>query len=164
MIRAAAIAAGPDLASDNAPPTQPEILAAVERIVTSPQMRGAPCLVAFLRFIVERALAGRPWQIKSYTIAVEALGRAPSFDPQIDPIVRVEAGRLRSALAHYYGSVGRDDPVVLYLPRGGYVPVFRHAGARTALAGRHCTACASACTTCAVNSRRSRPRSRWRRC
>jgi hypothetical protein len=88
-------------------------------------LRGAPRLVAFLRYVVDRTLAGRCAEIKSYTIAVEAFGRAPSFEPQADPIVRVEAGRLRRALDHYYASEGHNDPVIIELPRGCYVPRFR---------------------------------------
>ena len=62
--------------------------------------------------------------LKGYTIATEALGRDDNFDPQIDPIVRVEAGRLRYALEHYYSNGGAGDPVVIELPRGSYVPTF----------------------------------------
>jgi hypothetical protein len=107
------------------PPGDAEIRAALERIATSQQLRGAPRLVAFLRYAVERTLAGRSSQIKSYTIAVEALAREPSFDPQTDPIVRVEASRLRHALARYYGGDGRDDPILIDFPRGSYIPLFR---------------------------------------
>jgi len=106
------------------PPNSAEVRAALERIAGSLQLRTSPRLVAFLRHVVERTLAGRCAEIKSYTIAVEAFGRNPSFDPQADPIVRVEAGRLRHALAHYYADAGRNDPLVIELPRGSYVPLF----------------------------------------
>src|ERR1044072_8595836 len=66
-----------------------------------------------------------PERIKGYTIAVEALGRAENFDPQADPIVRVEAMRLRRALTRYYENGGKHDPVVIALPLGNYVPMFR---------------------------------------
>jgi hypothetical protein len=82
--------------------------------------------------VVERALAGRGAEIKSYTIAVEALGRDPSFEPEADPIVRVEAGRLRQALALYYAGAGSTDPVIIELLRGSYVPKFRPRGTATA--------------------------------
>jgi hypothetical protein len=104
------------------------VRASLERIVTSRRWRASPRLAAFLRYVVERTLAGENRQIKSYTIAVEALGRDPRFDPQTDPIVRVEAGRLRRALSHYYAGDGRDDPIVIELPRGCYVPHFRQRG------------------------------------
>jgi hypothetical protein len=93
--------------------------------VASRAFRSAPKLSAFLRFVVERTLAGDAAHIKGYTIAIEALGRDESFDPATDPIVRVEAGRLRRALARYYAEDGRDDAIVIELARGSYVPTFR---------------------------------------
>lgn len=63
-------------------------------------------------------------RLKAYTIATGALGRDKDFDPQIDPIVRVEAVRLRGALKHYYTNDGRNNPLIIALPRGSYVPVF----------------------------------------
>lgn len=95
------------------------------RIVASATFRSAPRLAAFLRFVVEKALAGQTDRIKGYTIGVEALGRAESFDPRTDAIVRVEAGRLRRALTRFYAGEGADDPVVIELPLGRYVPNFR---------------------------------------
>jgi len=102
-----------------------DIRAALERITASPDFDKSPQLVSFLRFVVGATLAGRSRQIKAYTIATDALGRDARFDPQADPIVRVEAGRLRRALARYYANGGREDPIAIELPRGGYVPVFR---------------------------------------
>ncbi|HVX91599.1 MAG TPA: hypothetical protein VG985_00100 [Xanthobacteraceae bacterium] len=101
-----------------------EIREACTRVVASPAFRASPQLSAFLRFVVEATLSGQSERIKGYTIAVEALGRDADFDPQTDPIVRVEAGRLRRALERYYGETGADDPVAIELPRGSYVPVF----------------------------------------
>ena len=100
------------------------IRAELERILSSDGFRAAPQLSSFLSFIVERAVAGRASELKGYTIAVEALGRPADFNPQIDPIVRVEAGRLRRALAQYYTREGQADPVQLSMPVGGYSPVF----------------------------------------
>jgi hypothetical protein len=78
----------------------------------------------FLRFVVEAAIEGRAGEIKESVIGVEVLGRSPSFDPKTDPIVRVEAGRLRARLNTYYQSEGKVDPVLISLPKGGYVPEF----------------------------------------
>src|ERR1700733_15811523 len=86
--------------------TAEEIRAAVERVVTSSSFRRSPQLVAFLRFVVESVLGGKAGYIKSYTIGIEALRRREDFDPQTDPIVRVEAGRLSRALASYYAAEG----------------------------------------------------------
>ena len=79
-------------------PDADEIRATLERMAASEAFRGSPQLVAFLRYVVEARLRGTQDRIKGYTIAVEALGRADDFDPQSDPIVRVEATRLRRAL------------------------------------------------------------------
>lgn len=103
---------------------QREVRAALERVLASADLCTSPRLGAFLRYVVESTLAGRAEQIKGYTIAVEALGRAPTFDPQSDPIVRVEATRLRRALQNYYNTAGLADPVLIHIPKGGYVPRF----------------------------------------
>ena len=97
----------------------------LKRVLESSCFRGSLRLTNFLKFVVETTLAGKAANIKAYTIAVEALNRGCDFDPQSDPIVRVEAGRLRQALARYYGDAGRDESVLIELPRGTYVPVFR---------------------------------------
>ena len=101
-----------------------EIRAELGRILASPAFSHSPRLAAFLRFVVESRLSGKADYIKSYTIGVEALGRSEGFDPHVDPIVRVEAGRLRKALARYYSGTGVDGTVLIDLPRGSYVPVF----------------------------------------
>jgi TolB-like protein len=77
-----------------------------------------------LRFIVDKTLAGRTDQLKGYTIGVEVFGRPADFDPGSDPIVRLEAGRLRRALEAFYGGPGADDPVRLDIPKGAYTPRF----------------------------------------
>jgi hypothetical protein len=96
----------------------------VERIIHSGYFRDSLRLTSFLNFVVKTTLAGKSASIKAYTVAVEALGRGSNFDPQRDPIVRVEAGRLRQALARYYATAGREDSVMIDLPRGTYVPQF----------------------------------------
>jgi hypothetical protein len=74
-------------------PSGTEIRAALERMVASENFRTCPQLAAFLRFVLEATLRGESAHLKGYTIAVEALGRSGDFDPQQDPIVRVEAAR-----------------------------------------------------------------------
>jgi TolB-like protein len=78
----------------------------------------------FLGYVVEEALAGRGHRIKAYSIAVEVFGRDISFDPQVDPIVRVEAGHLRRSLERYYLTAGQADPILITIPKGAYVPTF----------------------------------------
>jgi hypothetical protein len=92
--------------------------------MASATFRAAPRLVSLLRFIVEHALADDGPRLKGYVIAVEAFGRASDFDPQTDPIVRVEAGRLRRQLERYYAGEGAAEAVIIDLPRGGYIPTF----------------------------------------
>src|SRR5262249_14142846 len=101
----------------------------LDRLVASDAFRGRPQLGAFLRYVADAALGGRAASLKGYTIGVEALGRDARFDPQTDPIVRVEATRLRRALERYYAGGGSGDPLVIDLPRGTYVPVFMRRGA-----------------------------------
>src|SRR5690242_19803824 len=82
-------------------------------------------LSAFLRFVVEQSLEGRGGDLKESVIAVEVFGRKPDYDPKRDPIVRNEASRLRARLSQYYAEEGKADPLIIDLPRGGYVAVFR---------------------------------------
>jgi tetratricopeptide (TPR) repeat protein len=117
---------GPEAAaSADAAPTEATVRDALARLTRSDGFRSSPQLQAFLTFIVEATLAGRQDRIKGYTIAVEALGRGDDFDPQIDPIVRVEATRLRRTIDTYYAGPGREDPLRILVPRGSYVPEFR---------------------------------------
>jgi tetratricopeptide (TPR) repeat protein len=115
-------------------PDAEEVRAALAHMAQSEAFRGSPQLVSFLRYVVEATLRGASDRIKGYTIAVEALGRAEDFDPQADPIVRVEAMRLRRALARYYANGGARDGVVIDVPLGSYVPVFRRAAVAPAAA------------------------------
>jgi TolB-like protein len=79
----------------------------------------------FLRFVVERHLAGRDEELKESVIALEVFENR-DYDPRQDSTVRTEAGRLRARLAEYYVAQGAADPVIIELPKGGYVPVVRH--------------------------------------
>jgi tetratricopeptide (TPR) repeat protein len=106
-------------------PAPAEIRAAVERMIASDVFARSPQLGAFLRFVTDATLSGKSDRIKAYTIGVEVLRRDTSFDPQLDPIVRVEATRLRRAIERYYAGSGQDEPIVVDLPRGSYVPAFR---------------------------------------
>jgi hypothetical protein len=104
-----------DSEAAHADPERPhpdDIRQELNRIINSSPFRDAYRLTSFLSFIVEMTLAGNGNKLKTYTIAVEALGR-------------VEAVRMRQALARYYSGIGRDDPLVIEVPRGSYVPAFR---------------------------------------
>lgn len=106
-------------------PAPAEIRAAVERMIASEVFSRSPQLGAFLRFVTDATLSGKSDRIKAYTIGVEVLRRDNNFDPQLDPIVRVEATRLRRTIERYYAGRGQDDEIVIDLPRGSYVPTFR---------------------------------------
>ncbi|MGO9261718.1 MAG: hypothetical protein ACLQU1_36260 [Bryobacteraceae bacterium] len=79
----------------------------------------------FLQFVVQRSLEGRSAELKETVIATEVFGRPADYNPKRDAIVRTEAGRLRARLGEYYLAEGANDPLVIELPRGGYVPAFR---------------------------------------
>ena len=123
------------MASDNKP-TPEAIKAQLNRILQSAQFRGSDKQRKFLSFVVNETLADRASQLKGYTIAVAVYGRKEEFDPQVDPIVRVEAGRLRRALEHYYLTAGKTDPVRIEIPKGGYVPKFGTVQTRSSEAQR----------------------------
>jgi len=102
-----------------------------DKILASKGFQMSPQLSAFLAFVTGEALEGNAGAIKAYTIAVEALGKPESFDPQLDPAVRVLAGRLRQALQLYYSESGAADPVRIEIKRGSYVPNFAKQGNRS---------------------------------
>jgi adenylate cyclase len=101
-------------------PSAVEIRAELERILSSRCFEQAARSSKFLRFVVEQTLAGQGDRLKGYTIALEVFGRSEDFDAQSDPLVRVEAGRLRRRLTEYYADEGRNDSVRIELPRGSY--------------------------------------------
>jgi len=105
------------------PPCPEEIRAQLQRIVTSPEFPTIGRGAAFLTYIVEEALAGRADRLKGYAIALEVFKRDQHFT-QEDPVVRIEAGRLRRALERYYLVAGQHDPIRIDMPKGGYVPTF----------------------------------------
>jgi TolB-like protein len=84
----------------------------------------------FLEYLVNEALAGRGERLKGYNIALEVFDRPETFDPAIDPIVRIEAARVREKLREYYEVDGQIDPIHIDLPKGSYTPKieFRHEG------------------------------------
>lgn len=98
--------------------------AQLERIINSADFDATDREQRFLSHVVEEALAGRGDRIKAYSIAIEVFGRGESFDPQTDPIVRIEAGHLRRALERYYLTSGHADPILITIAKGGYVPAF----------------------------------------
>jgi TolB-like protein len=103
------------------------IRSALEKICASEQFSGSPRLARFLRFAVEKTLAGEGGDLKEYLLGTEVFDRGSGFDPRIDPIVRVEARRLRAKLDEYYQRDGRDDPHRIVFRKGSYTPAFESA-------------------------------------
>src|SRR5260370_10855898 len=90
----------------------------VERLIKSHSLRGSESLCKLLRYVAEHSLDHPGVALKEYQIATEVLGRSTGFDPQIDSAVRVQAGRLQIKLAEYYAQEGREDAIVVELPKG----------------------------------------------
>ena len=104
--------------------TSETVCTELDRVLASAAFQSSERLGKFLRFVVERTLAGEGDQLKEYRIGVEVFGRPASYDPRIDPVVRVEARRLRARLAQYYEKEGLREPIRIDIPKGGYAPVF----------------------------------------
>lgn len=98
------------------------VRAQLHRILNSAPFQRSRRRQRFLEYIVNETLAGRGDRIKGYTIAVEVFERPSTFDPNIDPTVRIEAARLRDRLREYYEADGQGDPVRIELPKGSYAP------------------------------------------
>lgn len=105
-------------------PSEDQIRTQLDRLLSSPELNQSAKLQEFLSYVVEESLAGRARYIKGVTIAQALYGEDKEFDPESNSIVRVEAGRLRRRLTEYYMKEGRDDPVIIEIPKGGYAPQF----------------------------------------
>ena len=110
-------AAGADLSPE-------AIRAQLRRMLSSEIFVRSERMTRFLQFTVEQYLAGNAGNLKEYLIGVEVFDKPETLDPRLDPIVRVEAGRLRAKLREYYETVGREDPVLIHFPARSYVPAF----------------------------------------
>lgn len=96
----------------------------VEKLAGSHILHGSESLCKLLRYLAHHALDHPGTPLKEYQIATEEFGRPQDFDPAVDSMVRVQAGRLRAKLAEYYAGEGSDDPVRIELPKGTYTLVF----------------------------------------
>ena len=97
---------------------------ALEHLLNSRKIHLSERNRKFLHFVVQETIHGRGGRIKAYSVGVDVFGRSEDFDPNIDPIVRIEATRLRSALEAYYNGPGIDDAVRIILRPGSYMPAF----------------------------------------
>jgi adenylate cyclase len=105
-------------------PSREDVREQLDRVLSSAEFVASDRLKSFLRFVVEEALAGHAERLKAYSIALEVFGRDTSFDPQSDPVVRMEAGKLRRRLERYYLGAGRHDPLHIEIPKGAYAATF----------------------------------------
>jgi len=100
------------------------IRAQLNRMLGHAEFHATSKMQDFLRFVVEETLAGRSRNIKGFTIATEVYGRDADFDAAHDPVVRIQAGRLRRAMERYYLVAGGQDPIRILIPKGSYIPLF----------------------------------------
>jgi TolB-like protein len=103
-----------------------EINLELQRALSFPTFKSSPTLSKFLEYIVLETVNGREQYIKEYSIAVEVLNRPTTFNSHDDAVVRIHAGRLRRTLNEYYLTDGINNPFSIFIPKGNYVPQFRH--------------------------------------
>jgi adenylate cyclase len=96
----------------------------LERILSSKAFRQSYILSNFLRYVVIETIEDHSNEIKEYSIAVKALGKPEDFNPQLDAVVRIHAGRLRRCLHLYYSEEGFYNPITISLQKGTYIPQF----------------------------------------
>jgi len=112
-----------------------QFLAEIERLVNSHTLHGSESLCKLLRYLAKQAVEHPGVPVKEYQIATEVFGRQADFDPQLDSMVRVQAGRLRSKLAEYYSSEGTNDATIVEVPKGSYAVVIHDRATLSAQAG-----------------------------
>jgi len=129
-------------------------LAQIEKLLASHALHGSESLCKLLRYLTTHSLDHPGTSPKEYQIATEVFGRQQDFDPHVDSMVRVQAGRLRTKLAEYYGSEGAEDPILVEMPKGNYLLTFHprsHGAARN-----HANASHEPSNNLEVNGRTSR--------
>jgi len=97
----------------------------VDRLLASETLRASEALRRFLRFLADKTFSGEADNLKEYSIGLDALGKPPTFDPRQDAGVRIQASRLRQKLDEYYRSEGKNEPLVIVLPRGRFKIAWR---------------------------------------
>jgi len=98
----------------------------VEKLANSNVLHGSESLRKLLRYLARHAIEHPGTPLKEYQIATEEFGRPADFDPAVDSMVRVQAGRLRAKLAEYYATEGAEDPIRIELHKGAYSLSFHH--------------------------------------
>src|SRR5262249_34632665 len=108
-----------------ATPSDTAIRTELTKILSSTSFASSPRMNRFLKYVVETTLEGKGALIKEYVIALEVFDKSDAYDPREDSTVRSEASKLRARLSRYYENEGQEDPVIISVPKGGYVPVFQ---------------------------------------
>lgn len=108
----------------HATPAAPAVRETLERLLASQTFGRSERARKLLRYLVEREQAGEGDRLKGFSIAMDVFGKDGDFDPSTDAVVRVQAGRLRELLQHYFANEGIAEPVRIAIPRGGYVPAY----------------------------------------
>ena len=116
-------------------PSAQQVREQLARILGARDFAEYPRSAALLSHVVEETLEERGGAIKESTLGVEVFGREPGYDSKADSVVRTQARRVREKLGQYYSAEGRADPVLIEIPKGGYVPRFRLAPERAAEVG-----------------------------
>jgi TolB-like protein len=137
------------------PIPEPEVRAELDRVLASRGFASAGRLSRLLRYVVDKTLAGESNQLKEYAVGVEVFDRDEHYDPRLDSIVRVEAGRLRTRLDEYYNGEGASSAIRIALPRGGYAATFSPANPGAAPGPAAASLDASENTAPAPSQRRS---------
>ncbi|TIL46102.1 hypothetical protein [Mesorhizobium sp.] len=108
----------------HATPAAPAVRETLERLLASETFGRSERARKLLRYLVEREQAGEADKLKGFSIAMDVFGKDGDFDPSTDAVVRVQAGRLRELLQHYFANEGVAEPIRIAIPRGGYVPSY----------------------------------------
>src|SRR5580658_7451913 len=112
--------AQPKLASDPV-----SVREQLERLLAHPLFANSKRYPALLAYTVDQTLRGNASELKERSIGIEVFGRSPSYDANADPVVRITAGEVRKRLMQYYYDSAHDGELVIELPSGSYVPLFR---------------------------------------
>ena len=107
----------------------------LEKILNSKEFSGTSRLKRFLSYLVEQSLNGKSAGLKGYSVGIDVFDKGINFDPRIDPIVRVQARKLRQRLELYYNQSGKEDITRILVPKGTYIPVFEKVDKPSSRAG-----------------------------
>src|SRR5690349_2396991 len=95
----------------------------VQRVAASSSFQRSPRLRELLIYICDRAIQNRPEELREQLIGRGVFGRKPDYNPAEDNIVRVEMRQLRKRLEEYFATEGKDEPFLILIPKGAYLPV-----------------------------------------